>query len=756
MKSISAEKYFRTGVLVFICTIITGAIVTYKFSNVDYDHNPLIKWYGYNNVCIVFDTPPATYVMPVCFALTGFFMVLYAVEDYKRIWRLPHLTSICKICSQVTDVLVAFVGLFLSVFNIKPGANMVAHTTAFLSLIIALPLIYIVHCWQSPKRSPVYIISVVLYALLSATKASFTLVALITKRHLPSTLAQFIDGIWLLAALPAPFLMPPPPDPKFADKVEAAKTKAFYAGAHATPLILLLVPVVVISVMIDIVVAICKRIYGKLYNPTPSPGKYSQASISPTREEESGIRRCPLRCNGEYVGDIFGYISILTGGLHGFGKLIERVGTTVFGVNYGTAMVACFDVSSVDYIFKPYDETNYGYEDYLVNFSMFTTMVVQKGKDIFDTRGVILSLLPKSSNDESFKTSMECVRNELRQMVHLDEYDLQSTPLDEYASRLIHAFACGALLGETISYDLFDDFYPVPFALPKYPYIPKLLLPQYYSMRSAISSIIDIMKTSPRWSEIQQLLQKSNLNENEFAQRMVTILTVNITGAKAAIMNIFMLLPQIISLMGLNNFIDNNELLDSFCWEILRFSGVFFNMISNEEVDITTSKGDIYTIQAGTKLFTHTGYVCKDETVWSDPQVFKPDRFIHSSRDLSQRTTEGIEPLPTLVMGCPLGHIDRTEDFRKSHQCPALLIIHSYYVELTKILTKEFRWDLDSKTLKITRELVLPHKDRNQGTVPHFDFNNSIFRKTFGFNDHIIDIPNGQPILQFIKSVVKE
>jgi hypothetical protein len=38
---------------------------------VDFDNNPLIEWYGYNNICIVFDTPPASYICPVFWFVTG-------------------------------------------------------------------------------------------------------------------------------------------------------------------------------------------------------------------------------------------------------------------------------------------------------------------------------------------------------------------------------------------------------------------------------------------------------------------------------------------------------------------------------------------------------------------------------------------------------------------------------------------------------------------------------------------------------------
>ena len=45
------------------------------------EHTALIEWFGYNNVCIVFDTPPSTYVCPMYWFVVGYLAVRFAVED---------------------------------------------------------------------------------------------------------------------------------------------------------------------------------------------------------------------------------------------------------------------------------------------------------------------------------------------------------------------------------------------------------------------------------------------------------------------------------------------------------------------------------------------------------------------------------------------------------------------------------------------------------------------------------------------------
>jgi hypothetical protein len=75
-QTITAEDYFQTAVLSLCAMMITGTILTLKWSHVNYHDNPLIQYYGYNNICIVFDTPPSSFVMPICWFFTGFFLVV--------------------------------------------------------------------------------------------------------------------------------------------------------------------------------------------------------------------------------------------------------------------------------------------------------------------------------------------------------------------------------------------------------------------------------------------------------------------------------------------------------------------------------------------------------------------------------------------------------------------------------------------------------------------------------------------------------
>ena len=62
--SISPEGIRFYAYLSFWVLVIIGSWLTLYHSDVDFQNNPLMHMFGYNNICILFDTYPATYVLP--------------------------------------------------------------------------------------------------------------------------------------------------------------------------------------------------------------------------------------------------------------------------------------------------------------------------------------------------------------------------------------------------------------------------------------------------------------------------------------------------------------------------------------------------------------------------------------------------------------------------------------------------------------------------------------------------------------------
>lgn len=477
---ITPERYLQAGILIFVAMIITGFILTVGWSDVDYLDNPLITYYGYNNVCLFFDTAPSKYIMPVFGSLIAYFLVTYAVEDTKRSWRLPYISRNVKIFAQCASFLFTFaVCQFPVIFAIPPGEDMLGHTVPFLILIFSLPLIYISHYLQQEHPSRVHLAAILFYCAISATKASFTIIALATRRHLPSSIAEPIDVLWVGLAVPAPFLYPPPHDPTRHLSLRDAELRAKYIGVISSQLYILLVPFAFISTIIHMVSGLCKRLWAGLTSASPDADKRRVTKI----DVEEG-RICPMKRAGLYVGDIFGYLSLLRG-WHSFAwpSIKKLGGSRVFATNVGLPVVACFDVKSAEALFLgrsvresfvPLDR--YGDESFKIN-------LYRSGDTAEKFRRLFLSLQPQQASDANFSEGLRFVRRYLVELSHsVDHKSMLSPIVADCASKCAKTFASGMLLGGLLDDVLLANVYPMPVISLLYPYIPTWLFPQYYKV----------------------------------------------------------------------------------------------------------------------------------------------------------------------------------------------------------------------------------------------------------------------------------
>lgn len=207
----SPERYFQAAVYSFVAMVITGGILTYFFSGIDLAHTPLTAFYGYNNVCVVFDNPPATYICPVFWFFVAYLIGRYAVEDTKRLMRLTGIGSGVKSVSYLLNILLVMsVAFFFVTLSINPVQDMYGHTIPFIFLILTLPSVSLMHWWQQKERRPSHTAGVALYVILSLVKACFDIYALSSGHHVPPIVAQSVDLLWLACALSAPFLTPAP------------------------------------------------------------------------------------------------------------------------------------------------------------------------------------------------------------------------------------------------------------------------------------------------------------------------------------------------------------------------------------------------------------------------------------------------------------------------------------------------------------------------------------------------------------------
>jgi hypothetical protein len=208
------ERFLRAAIHSLVAMIATGAFLTHFFSSVDLSDTPLIKWFGYNSICIVFDTQPSTYVMPVFWFFVAYLIVRFAVEDGRRFVQLTNIGATAKKISYGVNVLLVIVAAFFSLcLAIGPGVNMFAHLLPYMALMLTLPLVFLMHCWQSENPTRYQIGAVALFIVVGIVDFAFAAYGLAhttTHAYVSPHIARPIGLLWIIMALSAPFVMPSP------------------------------------------------------------------------------------------------------------------------------------------------------------------------------------------------------------------------------------------------------------------------------------------------------------------------------------------------------------------------------------------------------------------------------------------------------------------------------------------------------------------------------------------------------------------
>jgi hypothetical protein len=207
----SPERFFHAAVFSFFAMVFTGAVLTFTFSGVDVGDSPLVSYYGFNNVCVVFDFPPSTYICPVYWFFVAYLIGRYAVEDTKRLMRLGNIGVGQKaLCYGVNVILVMSVALFFITLSISPTVDVIGHTAPFMFLILTMPSVFLMHHFQHEQRSNLLTAGLSVYIASSFANLAFDIYAFSSGNHVPPAIAQSTDILWMLCTVSAPFVMPAP------------------------------------------------------------------------------------------------------------------------------------------------------------------------------------------------------------------------------------------------------------------------------------------------------------------------------------------------------------------------------------------------------------------------------------------------------------------------------------------------------------------------------------------------------------------
>ena len=220
--SISPEGIRFYAYLSFWVLVIIGSWLTLYHSDVDFQNNPLMHMFGYNNICILFDTYPATYVLPSVWVISFLLLVSYIITSWIRVYQKYLLSTVSNrsftLFTICTTVEFTSLCLFTTVFSVPPEESMIFHIAPFTCLILALSLLSIknfVYYNRSANLGPNEIklgyIYLAIHLFASIIKMIMQINAL-AGDPLYSTVSfvsfhQFIDGLWMLTAALIPLYL---------------------------------------------------------------------------------------------------------------------------------------------------------------------------------------------------------------------------------------------------------------------------------------------------------------------------------------------------------------------------------------------------------------------------------------------------------------------------------------------------------------------------------------------------------------------
>jgi len=133
---------FRAGFYIsLLVIIILGVILTKAFAEEGFE-DMIVQVFGVSNLCVFFDSPPSTYVLPQLWCFAMFSGVIYSVAAIFRI-QISYLEMKLSRCESVSLIIV-YVYVILSliylsvIFAVQPNPEkpetMILHTVPYMNL----------------------------------------------------------------------------------------------------------------------------------------------------------------------------------------------------------------------------------------------------------------------------------------------------------------------------------------------------------------------------------------------------------------------------------------------------------------------------------------------------------------------------------------------------------------------------------------------------------------------------------------------
>lgn len=135
------EKLRLQGYAAFWVVVGTGIVLTRRFSGLDLSDTLLVQVFGYNNICVYFDYPPANYVLPGLWAIALVLLLMYVAGHWlhmrAEVQRGTLSVALYRTLSTLKGFEAVTLVLFSIIFAVSPEGRdhtLYIHTAPFFLL----------------------------------------------------------------------------------------------------------------------------------------------------------------------------------------------------------------------------------------------------------------------------------------------------------------------------------------------------------------------------------------------------------------------------------------------------------------------------------------------------------------------------------------------------------------------------------------------------------------------------------------------
>ena len=181
------EKLRLMGYTGFCVVVLTGILLTRAFSDVVLEKSLLVQVFGYNNICVYFDSPPSTYVLPVLWAFTLVLLLVYISVHWLHMRAEVQAGTLTPGLYKVLSAAKAFEAVtmisFTTIFAVNPNPDftLAIHTAPFFLLqigMVSLAMSNTLHgiksgYWQRLDLPPWFAKAAIVYCIIFAMVVAF-------------------------------------------------------------------------------------------------------------------------------------------------------------------------------------------------------------------------------------------------------------------------------------------------------------------------------------------------------------------------------------------------------------------------------------------------------------------------------------------------------------------------------------------------------------------------------------------------------